>query len=268
MKLLSAFLLSLVLPTRCLGTIIIVEIGRDRIIVAADSREAEIRQATASDDLACKITPLGTQAFFFNTGLADIQLGFSNKVVRAGDLAREVFTELQPVSGDYGLVRMTAQWGERVREAMGHHVSQGNGQIITEAVFASADGQALRAYDLLIVQVVIPGAGNSQIGVSSTNLYDRSNSIALFGMEEVYGFVSEFLANRTPRAIAANKKFTEAFSATGDRDHEPNRLRSAIESAIEWAPASRFIGGPVDVLVLDRTGGIRWVKRKANCEVK
>ena len=87
-------------------------------------------------------------------------------------------------------------------------------------------------------------------------------------MEHAKILAHEFMVPESPRAISENSRFSEEFPDNGDRDYDARRLQRAVETVIKWSTPSDLVGGPVDVLVLDRIGGIRWVSREPGCAEK
>jgi hypothetical protein len=232
MKLFPAILLSLLLPLRCFATIIVAELSRERIIIAADSRGVVTANGSPTeqrDDVSCKITPLDSNAVFFNTGLDSVPHPSGSGFVSVSEIAKRTFDKLKPISDGYWLGRVVAEWGDTVRDFAARVPISTYKPLLTDAVFINTDGQTIRGYQTILAVVDIPGAGGQQIAVSNTFLSHRKSSIALFGMQDAYEFVNEFIANKTPRANSANRRFAEAFPDTKDRDYEPNRIRSAVD---------------------------------------
>jgi len=81
--------------------------------------------------------------------------------------------------------------------------------------------------------------------------------------KDVNPLVQEFMAGQTPRSKALNAEFQLRFG-TSSPDYEPRRIQAAVEAAIKWT--NRLdIGGKVDLAVLDRSVGFRWIEVKKEC---
>jgi hypothetical protein len=256
MKVLFA-LLFLICPLPFSATIIVMEFGPERIIIAADSRQVNY-DSGQSDSLACKIVTLDKQTVFFSDGVAGFVGDQSTHHVE--DFAKTAFNEFQSTKYSHDLVLVLARWVELTRNAKVDVASQRT----TDGIFAGTDGNTLTAYTANIMRIAVLPGGPAI--ARTVNIYQLAEHIVPFGVDGSYQFVAEFLTNKSSQSATANLKFREDFPDEKDRDFEPNKLRAAVEYAIERFPRKGIIDVPVDVLVIDRTTGVRWVHRKNNCK--
>jgi len=103
---------------------------------------------------------------------------------------------------------------------------------------------------------------NANMFLVRTARIPPEGAIEAIGSDSIRRLVMEFLDKETPRAKERNHGFQP-----GDPDAEARYMQEAIEAAIDWIPEKRVIGGPIDVLILERkTGRIRWLDVKPECK--
>jgi hypothetical protein len=268
MKLLSTLLLFFSIPGVADATIVLMKFTRDRVVVAADSRQ---RGAIGIDDSLCKVIQIDPFTFFFATGRAtSTKAGTWEEIWSSFGVARAAYRNYQGLSEPYGFVRYIATWTEMMRRIyqVGLTVNQEAlvtgliSKTISQGFFGRLDAAVLRVYLVQLNYALPPEVSGPMVYSFTREIHAGELSIFSSGDASAIALTTEFLANQTPRSKEANSKFGKLFHDSSATNYDAFRLQAAIQSAIEWIPDKQTIGGKVDVMTLDKGGTINWLSQK------
>ena len=136
------------------GTIVIINVAKDRIILAADSRGTN-EDTGAQNNFDCKVSVLGNRMVFTNVGNARRTSLFDADPVKSWDntrLAKEVFLHYKDTTGERRVLTISTAWGYAIASdwrlfykayptAVTNLASEQGG--LTVGVFIEADGGTL-----------------------------------------------------------------------------------------------------------------------------
>ena len=268
--LLAIYVLLALNVSNAFGSIVLMKFEADRTIVAADSRQ---HQESWTDDSVCKIIEIDPHIFFFATGRA-IMTDPSNhrkELWSSFSTARSAISDYSDIRG-YGFVRFISTWAEMMRELYEnvlirdrqHLVSALKDPGISIGVFGRSDENGVRVYLVSIRYALPPEVSGPMVYWITREIHAGELPVFTFGDPTAFGLTTEFLADKTPRAKAANRAFRRQF-ASSSPDIDAQKLRAAIEAAIKWIPDKRIIGGSVDLMTVRKGGVIEWHNRKSEC---
>jgi hypothetical protein len=264
------------IASRYSGTVVAVTFDKDRVIVAADSRE--LQGSDPPFDKACKIVPLSNQVFFASLGF---QSGAGDKtntrITFGSDFAHEAFNQFRssPNTGSR-TEKVAERWGalmrRQIQDYVDHHPNFPDlGQDAAYGVFGSTSGGEFFIYTESIyypdpprpLPNLHPQVWTDDVPQRLTGKEEETEALGLASQE-----VSEFLDGKTQRAVAANVKFNNAVRDAIQNGEKPDvlamKMKFAIEIAERWDQID--IGGDVDVLEIERNGSLRWIYVKKECK--
>ena len=270
MKFCAALLIAFLGATQAFGTIIVLNFTPTRIIIVADSRERADRDSDPDNDDGCKVVQLDSRNFFFATGhmIDDLYVGQSSTVIWSGvDFSRQAFKASSQIKDRYTIVRAAANWAELMREAYERNWSHYNyppGAGLGQGFFGTSESNEIRVYSSWLIYGKAPFGTKPTIIIGDHKLMPQTD-LYEFGVPDGQTLVNEFLADKTPRAKVLNAKFRAIFPDPTSENYVAERLRRAVQAAIEWISDKRNIGGHIDVMILKRGQAIRWISRKKEC---
>lgn len=267
------------------GTIVVIDFEDDRILVAADSRQAGAGVSPESIDRGCKIIPLGEKMFFTasaRSGAIDENGTMYIDINKAAITAFDQFRTRKNTS--LRARQIAAEWGDIARseyEEMFRRDPGGffrelrNGNLAAAAFAGSTDTNELVIYAVFVTYYFRPEGAMPRtvlkpeihIDILPWKRLPGSSEPAVWinGSRDRIG-VTEFVEAKTERAITANIALQGAIQSTPHADVGALTLEHAIKAAIEWATYKEEVGGDVDILELPRIGHLRWIKAKQECK--
>jgi hypothetical protein len=255
------------------GTVVLIGYSKNKIVIAADSRQAE--EGGPYHDDACKITALNNKFVFTATGrifdvAADGRIWWN-----APTQAREAFASASKQSRLPGhtLARdATDLWSQAMRENIASHIRpqefatlRPNSNYV-DGFFAGlgTTGDVQTGY-AVIGPVVDPAAGRRAMGSTTTNEMSLNNTISYLVLGEGTTIFHEFFDAATPRA-RAETVITRKQSKKWSRSEADARMVIRMtELIIQYADYPDYVHGPVDAAEIDKGGTVHWIQRKPNC---
>lgn len=249
------------------GTMIIMEIQSDRILVAADSRKT--MNGEHWDD-ECKIVPFMDRGFFVlfgNVALKDLKNG--KMLFDANAVARKSVATLQG-KGTIPIAKIAARWGEAMRVILSDRMAK------TPSDFAKYDRkEALitgifaagidRGFVVQKVQLFLTTPIKAVRTAMQTN--PPSAPMFIYGSADAILASNEFYANHSARAIAAKSRMDQVADKADPGQGAAIEMEFVIQAAEDW-DTHGTIGGDIDVLELPKTGHPVWLHVKESCRQK
>lgn len=211
--------------------------------------------------------------FFFHLGKIEIvaeQSGRRTVLINTVVIAKEALEEANRVRSGIEVVankwseKMMLRYGEIIRTYGTYPVLFGlkNDLIITGGFISVDDGGNPSFYINKIRYRLEPDEKITFFRELTEQHPDPGRVIA---MSHGADAVTEFAVDRTERAHKMHERLDEEAKRHRAKDFEALRVAFAVEAAIDWS-ADPLIGGPVDVLIIERGSGARWFQRKENCK--
>jgi hypothetical protein len=252
------------------GTVIIVGYSHDKIIVAAESRQAG--EKGEHFDNGCKITALNDKFFFTASGRAkDVTHGVVGW--SAYDQAKEI---LDATSKESRTARnMAIDWGKIMANRIDRYIRpEEKAELIPRTFYLtglfagispSGDTEIAKVN---VEPVVVNGKEVFGFNIPSDNsvevppVADKMNYIVV-GREA--GLFNELFYATSERA-KREKAITTKESKKWRHDEMDVRLIVRVLGLIlKYSDHPEYVGGPIDAAQLDKGGTIRWIQRKPNC---
>jgi hypothetical protein len=210
-------------------------------------------------DSACKIVGLGDHGFFLLAGILGVE------EFRGIAAAKDAFQKSKPE--DWHQVAVT--WQQATTNTLNSFIKRHPEAVVnilghpTDAVFGFTDGIGrITAYDIHLTIVMV---GKQAKVRSSFSEKKPTEDAELIGRKEYISLMSEFAADKTPRARSAQDDLSRIISQRSDRDVEPLYSEALLMAVIKWRGPDPYISAPIDILTLERGGRIKWEKRKPEC---
>lgn len=228
------------------------------MVIAAESRGLD--EKGVPDENACKVTVLGGETLFFATGTVDISV-HRGTAWDAHEVAQTVYKSAQKrdaeaLSTAWG--EMALQWFNGQAESDVKVVADPDGGLVTGGFISFGIRGTPDAY----ARAIHYSAAAHQFSNQPSSWSPGQVGIAGVGREQV----SEFLANKTPRALKAHA-VVEASITGVDPKRDSVLVRTAVQFVIDNVTGvdKTRVGGPIDVAIIRQSGGIEWVSRKKEC---
>jgi hypothetical protein len=254
------------------GTVIVLGISHDKVIVAGDSRGLIAGQAPY--DHYCKITALGTRLIFTESGLAaDIHTVDVSQDWDAATEASRAFEMFQKSKTKTDVVdQVSTVWAvsmkKRYSRLLQTHTREilardGDGLITSFFVGLDVDGH-IRAREIVIsFDRAGEESGTPKVLVDN-KLWEitNENTFTLTGHGEI-GY--EFATEASTRAKIEAQRW--ALEMTKHIGEDPDLLNAMhlVDVSKTYAPTEWGIGGPTDVVEIFPNTGVRWIYRKPEC---
>lgn len=272
------------------GTVIVMSVSREKIVLAADSRNVRVtshrmtdgitRREIAYDDSACKLIQLTPTTLFAADGLVwagntipaqELYDAHKLAILAAGNYHPTLEDEQLP-GGEVGAI--ARRWAWDVDFRMHHGFANGWTPIQTlEGVFVGLQQNGELALAVAKLEYPKPQTGIRVPPVSFTigtfnPLPKDFTWVEAFGMKDVAEtYYSARAINEATKV--ENKKISAEIlkSPTQFSSKIPDRL---VDLTIQHYEATTrpenvlFVHGPIDSAELNRTTGIKWIHRK-NC---
>jgi hypothetical protein len=258
---------SLLLLQTCHATSIVWVISETGgyVVLAADSRDlADVRDPkftnVKTNDRVCKAIALG-DTLFLNSGAVLIGAYQEKPWWRSLQAARETYK----ASNDHGAEQLSIAWGNRALAWFYEQnapdlqsLTDPNGEIVSGGFINFDSNGNPNSFE----QSLLFNAVTRQL--SRRPMSQSKGQIGILGLHPE--LVVEFEKAETPRALKAYGTL-KIHNVTKDLDYDIVFVRKAVQFVIDNVNDKEKEGvhGPIDVVVLRRSGGIRWVTRKPNC---
>jgi hypothetical protein len=253
------------------GTIVIINVSKDRIIVVADSRGTNEDTGTRNN-CECKIFVLGNRMVFTNVGNARRAALFDADPVKSWDntkLAKEVFLHYEDTTGERRVLTISTAWGYAIASdwqlfykayptVVPNLASERGG--LTLGVFIEADGGTLyiKGARVKFTPANKDDPISTEIGDPGLSNCGEANRVCALGKH--LDVASRFCGERKPH---------DELRVRAKLDEPNDDVRLAVKlveltiDCYEKTPSA--VGGDVDVLTLKNDGKIIWNHRKSNC---
>jgi hypothetical protein len=251
------------------GTIIVIGYSKQKVVVAADSRE-ELKPGVYHDD-ACKITALNDKIIFLASGrTSDVTGG-----IRGWDSIREAKTALadvlhEPTADGAGFIpRLAVRWASLIGLNIAQHLrpeeelSLNDGQIYVDGTFfgLNREREIEGAYERLRYTRALHSIQAHPPDVVS--LPDQMMYSAVGGERDI---ALEFKEGKTERAQREAKSTVIKARNWSPADSDALMAKRLVELTIQYTLHPDHVGGDIDVAELSPKSGVRWIYRKPNCK--
>jgi hypothetical protein len=250
------------------GTILLFEKTTAKIMIVSESRTYDA--TTEAKGKACKIIELSEDTLFFYTGnLLEAYNRRTGKIIFSQqNLARQAFGGLKMRPRTYNrLSRIASRYSELARprlEALSKSIRDPS-TMIGLAGFASLDEHKHPRLVLVNIPFVVPNDGAPPY-TGMPSIYEPKQNETQMGAYKQYAGVSEFFDGKSERAKKAAAEFNSRSAKLPKQDIEVYELIAAVEASLSWNKDDPTIGPPVDAVVVESGKGIRWIKRKPECD--
>ena len=254
------------------GTVIVLGISHDKVIVAGDSRG--LIKGQAPYDHVCKIIALGTRLVFTESGLAaDIHTVAVSQDWNAAKDASRAFGHFQASKAKTDVVdQVSTVWlismkrrYFRLLQTHTREVLARDGDGLITSFFVGLDAQGrIRARQIEIsFDRAAEESGKPKLLVHNT-LWEitNENTFTLTGHGEI-GY--EFATEASTRAKTEAQRW--ALEMMNHRGEDPDVLTAIhlVDVSETYAPKDWGIGGPIDVVEIFPNTGVHWIQRKPEC---
>jgi hypothetical protein len=252
------------------GTIVVVFLENDKIVAGGDSFEN--RDNVGTNVHRCKISKLSDEAFFVAAG--DVSLtshettGVLIPIFDAHEVAKGAFGKFRNEKSDIRMLKMANYWTTTIKGKIQAAIhSHPETPLPLKTIQGAFIGKSGTKWSLYVVEIDVIRAKTKntppvvKCSVTPWQPNPTSNMV-LFGSGTQ--FVAEFVANQTPRAIAAQRQAAAIKNGPGV-DNSAVTVEAAIAAAEAWAPPEYGLGGPIDILELPLKGTAKWWKVKDEC---
>lgn len=257
------------------GTIVALRSSQNEIVVVADSRT--IVGMRHFDD-RCKITALGNQLIFAAsnyTGSVDINSATGRASHVQWDAhaiaRRDFFVLANKVTPNDLPVKLATAWGKDVKRDVEEDLARNkrsvlsvlDGDTVTQAFFAGFDNGKPIVVESAITCM---GRKNPKIRFAIERI-EHGRIMTFIGEDAI---AHEFIKDQTPRAKQWNQEAKIRAATLGNPLwFYPDFV---VYLTIHYDPGTmndgmliHDVGGPIDVVLLRKGKGIKWLRRKPNC---
>jgi hypothetical protein len=238
------------------GSITVVDVDANRVILASDSR-ATLADGYHDDD--CKISAFGGELVFSGAGYRQVSSTLPPRMWDSHEVALKSF-EIVKSKREVDTVSATArEWERETKEffigppdALQDLLDSGVSKVF-DAVFVGKDGGRLVAiHDQFRIDPFGPH-------VEMTSEVLHPPRLLALGVSDI---ADEFANRTSPRAIAEAEKWRETVSGTDLGAQEILFAAQLVKWTVLYGPEN--VGGAVDTVVID-SDGVHWIDRKAIC---
>ncbi len=252
------------------GTVVALRKDQHRFIVVAGNTVGD-KNAGRPEHAGCNIIALDEKHFFLSTGKSQL-LDQGQIIFDANEAAKKVFDDLGAGPNSAHHVRQVSFYLGTFLKALFYdmliqlpHVvnaTEPKTNLLTAIIGGTTDSGELVSFVVSIDAEQIPDSRVPLVGFNVAR-FDPGPLTAL-GAEEKNG-IMEFLQDRTERAKAGNIRMEEQIARSTTPDREVIRMRTAVQSAIDWAQQQSSGSSPLDIVELRRGQTIHWIQRNPNC---
>jgi hypothetical protein len=253
---------SLLLFQACHATSIVSVVSHtgEYVVLAADSRDFHPKVLGKSNNCGCKVIVLG-DTLFFNTGNTRIKVS-RGEPWSSQRAAQDIYTATK----DHDAQALSIAWSNRAVKWF-EGLSTSDIQSVTDS-----DGGVVTGGFINFDQHRNPVVFTQDLDFNLTTgqlsaLPEKSptlGGVAIYGIQQE--LAQEFINAETPRAIKAYGTL-KVHNYGQDLSYDIVFVQKAVQFVIDNASGKykELVHGPIDVVVLQRFGGIRWVTRKPIC---
>jgi hypothetical protein len=253
------------------GSIVVINIAKDQIIVAADSRGTN-EDTGARNNYECKISVLGNRMVFTNVGNARRTALFDADPIKSWDnatIANEIFLQHDDTKGDRRVLTISSAWGSTIAgdwqgfyktypTAVPNLASEKGG--LTVGVFIEANGGTFYIKGARVKFTPINKGDPISSEVGDPDFLNCGEANRIYALGKHLDVITR----------VCNEKRSHNELRVRTKLYEPNNdVRLAVKlveltiDSYEKIPGD--VGGDVDVLTLKNDGKIIWNHRKSNC---
>jgi hypothetical protein len=254
------------------GSVGVVYFTKDKIVMAADSRQTRSGAAGVSPtDDGCKVTALDGNIIFVSTNIVRFLGGPRVSGWDNDSMIRAVYSKVKSVnSGARGhLAEIAKEWSDSVAAKFNAVASLEPGIFrqmtsdigagaFTVAYMGGLDGAGNPG---LFVMAVTPNASRTAAEGSEGPIRACSNHD--FCAVGVLDIVVEFANASSGRARKEAAEWKPP-KGTPPKDYDAFKTMRMVELTIQHH-AGPDLGGPIDAVQLNRDGSLHWYARKRNC---
>jgi hypothetical protein len=248
------------------GTLVVVDLAYNQLILVADSR-SRIDGLHPPDDTSCKIAAFDGHLVFASSGVSEFPADSKLKLVKSWrnvDEARNAIDSQRFNRGTTGYVwRIADTWAKAILSdwqfvyALYPKTVERNAEdgAVTTGMFAGVENGVI-----VIAREVLTFSKENAIRKAEPFKITRERcTIYPCAMETGRDIAYEFLDGKTPRAKREHLDASTTLSAS-------DRLRRDVRLAeLTKAYDPVYVNGDLDVVELSKGGGVHWVARKRNC---
>jgi hypothetical protein len=249
------------------GTVIVLNLSEDELIIAADSKGNHASATTFSkpDYSQCKITTFDNQIVFApvnyvgygSTGPLDPVASWD-----ARNILQRIVSETITSNGTVPIQSIASRWAGAMIDVFRNQYRWHPQEVIAEAV----GGKIQMMIIIVTFNSSSPDPIGALIGDGIGNCWtcgqqDGGKSCAAGQI----AIVAEFCSKSTDRGKEAQGVLTYDNSLMALGWDIRSLLALRLADLTEAYDLSGTVGGPIDVLQLKKDGGIRWLARKNNC---
>ena len=253
------------------GTIVVFGYSKNKIVVAADSREKNDDGGYADDQ--CKITALSNKLAFAANGMtglwSETPIPYRPIEMHAHEEARHAFDSVRPGADD--LVRKIAVlWGENVARIFKEAIKVSG----PESVFTDTkQGPFLFGYfagvspegGLVFYDENINRVGNDVSFDPIPKAFALTDTI-LYGSSGMSDTTSELRQGKTEWAQMEATQWEREAATLPKDDRDVLKAVKWVQLTLDAHPNSHELGGPIDSLTITPDGGLRWNSQKKECK--
>jgi hypothetical protein len=252
--------------------VIVFFVSRDKIIIAADSRE--LVEHKEPNNHACKIVALGPRLLFAESGITGINHAKeapdnwtgSKEAARAFSLFENSKSQadvLDQLSNDW-VKAMKERFARMLRLDQQLGVRQyGTENGLTRAVFVglAKNGQiVVRELGIFFDRAVFEKSGDVKLWATN-ELWDITDQVQYKAMGHIK-IADEFAHAASSRGLLDAQYWKSKMTETGSEEMYAAHL---VEITEIYGPEEWGVGGPVDVAEMLPSKGLQWVRRKPGC---
>lgn len=253
------------------GSVAVFYLRNDAIIVAADSRASSV-QGTHNDS-ECKIRNFGGQFVFAATGIngPTKRPGSAWSVYDEGRAAWQDAARFASMSSAKSLTHQTAEkWATAIQEHL-HDVDEisilrktlDHGNTICSGIFGATNDAGDLAVSRAYIRLDLAAFDSNKI-INLTHTIEDSvpPTAGAIGLGAV---ANEYATKATPRAKKFMNSYEKKLANRSPEERDIATVEKLVELSIDLDPLKRFLGAPIDELVLEKGKNVRWVHVKQNC---
>jgi len=257
------------------GTIVILGYSKQKVVIAADSRESDGQGAYR--DEACKIASLNGKFIFTAAGrtksIRHEILWDATREARAALAATERIAGEKP--GDFQ-DRIAANWGILLAKNIGENIqaddarSLTDDEILVNGLLIGLDEvhRIHISHEILRARII---AAVPQIVIGPVKVVNIPDTITFSGLSEDDIF-AEFQAGKSDRSKKWQHQIPAYAKQHGIKDRDMVKAMLLVDltgtygkERVPKNPAIHLVGGKIDAVELTISSGIQWIQRKSQC---